>query len=95
MPKSSSTPRQIPRANVKNNEWLQELKNVLVDQCGYKISDDNYKINSPTRNPPKFQCTFIHKCFPKEITGEWRRSKQDAKQSVAKRVLEYFYTELQ
>ena len=87
----SEVPRQIPRA-IKCNEWAQELKNVLVDQYGFKIIPSNYEYEiHSTGKSPKFLCTFTHEKFPLPIQGDWSNSKKEAKQSTARKVLDYFY----
>ena len=78
---------------VKDNGWMQELKNVLGDKEGYDLSKDNYIITESQEHPVQFVCKFVHpKLEP--IESEWGKSKQEAKQSAAKKVLEYYYEKI-
>ncbi len=93
---SKAQPKQIKKSAtgpaVGKKEWLQEIKNVLVDKEDWTITKDNYREESrTTKKQIQYRYTFSHPRIPNSITGEWRNSKQDAKQDVAKLVLTYYY----
>ncbi len=80
---SSASP---PSVNPK--ESVQELKNVLVDKMGLKLNDDNFKFEESGENAgKKFKCTIHHDWFDHDISGDWHKSKKEAKQSAAKKAL--------
>ena len=66
---------------VKEKEYVQELKNIVVDKKG--LEHPNYETIEERGN--KFRCTVKHKLFTE--TGEWCDSKKAAKQSAAKKAL--------
>ena len=76
-------PRGAPR---KGKEHVEMLKNILVD----KMEKEPVNYSEIKQRGVKYQCTAYHSCFPREgIKGEWRRSKQDAKQTAAEAALDY------
>ena len=93
--KSGTVSVAIPA--LKKNEWLQEMKNVLVDREGWTISEENYRAeeSNTTSNKTKFRYTFSHPKILRNIVGDWSNSKKEAKQSVAKEVLAYYYQQKQ
>ena len=77
-----------PSGNPK--ESVQELKNFLVDKKGFTLNDDNFTFEESGENAgKKYKCTIHHEWFDHEISGNWRKSKKEARQSAAQKALEF------
>ena len=68
-------------AHIEEREALQALREFLGDKRYQDISCSFEESNNLNH---KFLCTISHEFFPCQISGGWKRSKVEAKQSAAK-----------
>ena len=64
---------------------VEELKNLVVDKMRLEAPSYN---EIPVDTKQHFRCSVRHELFG-EITGDLQRNKKDAKQSAARKALEY------
>ena len=64
---------------------VEELKNLVVDKMRLEAPSYN---EIPVDTEQHFRCSVRHELFG-EITGDLQRNKKDAKQSAARKALEY------
>ena len=78
-------PVQRPRGAPRKGKEHVEMLNILVK----KMKKEPVNYDEIEQRGLKYQCTAYHSCFPEGIKGEWRRSKQDAKQTAAEAASDY------